>query len=62
MRVDSSSSLAPALAGVQPGGSEVQQAVSVSVIKQSLALDAVTTQQLLQSIQPHLGQTVDVRA
>jgi hypothetical protein len=60
MRVDSSS-LAQAAASLQ-GQQPVQQAFTIAAIKDSLQMAEQTTLLLLQSVQPHLGQNVNVRA
>jgi hypothetical protein len=61
MRVESTG-LGQALANLQPGGEPVQQAVSIAVIKETLQLSEEAMRQLLQSVQPHLGRHVDLRA
>jgi hypothetical protein len=60
MRIDagSSSDLASRI-GDDTG--DVQSQVNISVLKETMDNAETNTMELLQSLQPHLGQNVDVR-
>ena len=60
MRVDPNAN-AEAFTNLADTTGEVQAQVGMGVMKQVLETAETATLQLLQSMQPHLGQNVDVR-
>jgi hypothetical protein len=60
MQIDPNANIA-ALTRLADASGEVQAQVSVGVLKESLDNAESNTLELLQSMQPHLGQNVDVR-
>jgi hypothetical protein len=60
MRVDSNANI-EALTKLADTGGEVQGQVAIGVLKQSMENAETATLQLLQSLEPHLGQRVDIR-
>jgi hypothetical protein len=60
MRIDQGSNI-DAFSKLADKSGEVQGQVGVSVLKQTMDTAEAMTMQLLQSMQPHLGQNVDVR-
>ena len=60
MRVDPSANV-DAFTKLADKTGEVQQQVAIGVLKQTMETVESATLQLLQSMQPHLGQNVDVR-
>jgi hypothetical protein len=60
MQIDPNLNIA-ALAKLADKTSEVQSNVGVSILKEVMQTAEDNTAQLLQSLQPHLGQHVDVR-
>ena len=60
MRIDQNMNL-DALSKLGEATGDVQQQVAIGVMKESMDSTEAATLQLLQSLQPHLGQNVDVR-
>ena len=60
MRIDQGSNI-DAFSKLADKSGEVQGQVGVSVLKQTMDTAEAMTMQLLQSMQPHLGQNIDVR-
>ncbi len=60
MRIDPNANI-EAFTKLADKSGEVQAQVGISVMKQALESAESATLQLLQSLQPHLGQNVDVR-
>jgi hypothetical protein len=60
MRVDPSANVEAFTKLADPSG-EVQGQVAIGVLKQSMENAETATLQLLQSLEPHLGQRVDIR-
>lgn len=60
MQIDPNLNIA-ALTKLADKTGEVQSKVGVSILKEVMQTAEATTAQMLQSMQPHLGQNVDVR-
>lgn len=60
MRIDSSANI-EAFSKLADKTGEVQGQLAVDILKETMESAETATLQLLQSLQPHLGQNVDVR-
>jgi hypothetical protein len=60
MRIDQSVNL-DLLSKLGDATGDVQQQVSIGILKETMDSAEANTMQLLQSLQPHLGQNIDVR-
>jgi hypothetical protein len=60
MRIDSNANI-EAFSKLADKTGEVQSQLGIGILKETMENAEATSMQLLQSMQPHLGQNVDVR-
>jgi hypothetical protein len=60
MRIDSNANI-EAFTKLADKTGEVQSQLGISILKETMQNAEAATMELLQSMQPHLGQNVDVR-